>query len=162
MKELTPGDRPREKLLAHGAAALGDNELVALVLGSGCRDRDALDARDRANTAAKDTIARKAEARDATDRLLHNAALAIVDARAKLRGAETSRRSPKLVAGVRRDVAEAENHVQEARTAFDNGEYLDAQKLLVASTLRLSDSVLALDSAGLAAKRKNLPQARGK
>jgi DNA repair protein RadC len=42
MKELTPDDRPREKLLAHGAHALGDNELVALVVGSGCRDRDAL------------------------------------------------------------------------------------------------------------------------
>src|SRR5437016_3424413 len=37
MKELAPGDRPREKLLRHGAAALGDNELVALVLGSGYR-----------------------------------------------------------------------------------------------------------------------------
>lgn len=35
MKELAPADRPREKLLRHGAAALGDNELVALVLGSG-------------------------------------------------------------------------------------------------------------------------------
>jgi DNA repair protein RadC len=42
MKELSPSDRPREKLLEHGASALGDNELVALVLGSGCRDRDAL------------------------------------------------------------------------------------------------------------------------
>ncbi len=35
MKELSPDDRPREKLLRHGAAALGDNELVAVVLGSG-------------------------------------------------------------------------------------------------------------------------------
>jgi DNA repair protein RadC len=42
MKDLTPGDRPREKLLTHGAAALGDNELLALVLGSGSRDRNAL------------------------------------------------------------------------------------------------------------------------
>ena len=42
MKELTPADRPREKLLAHGAQALGDNELVALVIGNGCRERDAL------------------------------------------------------------------------------------------------------------------------
>lgn len=42
MKELTPGDRPREKLLAHGAHALGDNELVALVVGNGCRECDAL------------------------------------------------------------------------------------------------------------------------
>lgn len=42
MKDLTPADRPREKLRTHGAAALGDNELLALVLGSGCRDRNAL------------------------------------------------------------------------------------------------------------------------
>jgi DNA repair protein RadC len=35
MKELSPDDRPREKLLRLGASALGDNELVALVLGSG-------------------------------------------------------------------------------------------------------------------------------
>src|SRR5439155_17859890 len=35
-------DRPREKLLRHGAAALGDNELLALVLGSGFRDVGAL------------------------------------------------------------------------------------------------------------------------
>ena len=42
MKDLAPGDRPREKLLTHGAAALGDNELLALVLGSGCRGSNAL------------------------------------------------------------------------------------------------------------------------
>jgi len=42
MKELSPGDRPREKLIAHGAHALGDNELVAVLVGSGCRGRDAL------------------------------------------------------------------------------------------------------------------------
>ena len=42
MKELSPNDRPREKLLVHGARALGDNELVALVLGSGCHQRGAL------------------------------------------------------------------------------------------------------------------------
>jgi len=42
MNELSPDDRPREKLMAHGAQALGDNELVAVVVGSGCRGRDAL------------------------------------------------------------------------------------------------------------------------
>lgn len=42
MKELFPDDRPREKLLRHGPAALGDNELVALVLGSGVRGAGAL------------------------------------------------------------------------------------------------------------------------
>lgn len=42
MKELPPDDRPREKLRRHGAAALGDNELVALVLGNGYRGVSAL------------------------------------------------------------------------------------------------------------------------
>jgi DNA repair protein RadC len=35
-------DRPREKLARVGAEALGDNELIALVLGSGTRARGAL------------------------------------------------------------------------------------------------------------------------
>ena len=42
MNALTPEDRPREKLLTHGSRALGDNELLALVIGSGCQDHDAL------------------------------------------------------------------------------------------------------------------------
>jgi DNA repair protein RadC len=42
MLDLSPDDRPREKLLRHGVAALGDNELVALVLGSGFRRMGAL------------------------------------------------------------------------------------------------------------------------
>ncbi|HEY7289044.1 MAG TPA: DNA repair protein RadC [Vicinamibacterales bacterium] len=42
MNELSFDDRPREKLLQHGAASLGDNELVALVIGQGSRQRDAL------------------------------------------------------------------------------------------------------------------------
>src|SRR4051794_14940398 len=42
MGTLSPDDRPREKLARHGAAALGDNELLAAILGSGCRRTDAL------------------------------------------------------------------------------------------------------------------------
>ncbi|MCU1382658.1 MAG: repair protein RadC [Acidobacteria bacterium] len=42
MKDLLPDDRPREKLRYHGAAALGDNELVALVIGNGSRHGNAL------------------------------------------------------------------------------------------------------------------------
>jgi DNA repair protein RadC len=42
MKDLLPDDRPREKLRLHGAAALGDNELVALILGNGSRRGNAL------------------------------------------------------------------------------------------------------------------------
>ena len=42
MKDLLPDDRPREKLHHLGAAALGDNELVALVIGSGSRRGNAM------------------------------------------------------------------------------------------------------------------------
>jgi DNA repair protein RadC len=42
MKAIAPHDRPREKLERHGAAMLGDNELLALVLGCGARGLDVL------------------------------------------------------------------------------------------------------------------------
>jgi DNA repair protein RadC len=40
--DLAPGDRPREKLSRHGASALGDNELVAVIIGHGSQARGAL------------------------------------------------------------------------------------------------------------------------
>jgi DNA repair protein RadC len=36
------GERPREKLLAHGSTALSDAELLAVLLGSGVRGKDAI------------------------------------------------------------------------------------------------------------------------
>lgn len=42
MKDVAPHDRPREKLERLGPGGLGDNELLALVLGSGSREVDAL------------------------------------------------------------------------------------------------------------------------
>lgn len=47
MKNVAPHDRPREKLERLGSAALGDNELLALVLGSGSRGVDALTVANR-------------------------------------------------------------------------------------------------------------------
>ena len=43
MKDVAPHDRPREKLERLGPSALGDNELLALVLASGSRGCDVLD-----------------------------------------------------------------------------------------------------------------------
>jgi len=43
MKTLAPYDRPREKLERVGPAALGDNELLALILGQGLPRAGALD-----------------------------------------------------------------------------------------------------------------------
>jgi DNA repair protein RadC len=43
LKTVAPHDRPREKLQRLGASALGDNELVAIVLGQGQARASALD-----------------------------------------------------------------------------------------------------------------------
>ncbi len=51
MKAIAEHDRPREKLARLGAAALGDNELVAIVLGQGQRRASALDLANHALTA---------------------------------------------------------------------------------------------------------------
>jgi len=47
MKQLAKHDRPREKLHRFGVAALGDNELVAIILGSGSREYGALEMANR-------------------------------------------------------------------------------------------------------------------
>jgi len=47
MKQVATHDRPREKLQRLGVAALGDNELVAIVLGSGSRGCGALELANR-------------------------------------------------------------------------------------------------------------------
>jgi DNA repair protein RadC len=47
MKQLAKHDRPREKLQRFGVAALGDNELVAIILGSGSRECGALELANR-------------------------------------------------------------------------------------------------------------------
>ena len=43
MKAMASHDRPREKLARSGAESLGDNELLAILLGAGTRGRSALD-----------------------------------------------------------------------------------------------------------------------
>ena len=47
MKTVPPQDRPREKLERLGVTGLGDNELLALVIGSGSRKLDVLEVANR-------------------------------------------------------------------------------------------------------------------
>jgi DNA repair protein RadC len=47
MTRLAPDDRPREKLDRHGPGVLGDNELLAIVIGHGMAGRGALAVADR-------------------------------------------------------------------------------------------------------------------
>ena len=43
IKDWPEGERPRERLLAHGASVLSDAELLALFLGTGSTGRSAID-----------------------------------------------------------------------------------------------------------------------
>jgi DNA repair protein RadC len=43
LKGLAKDDRPREKLVAKGAAALSDSEIVAILIGSGTRKKSAVE-----------------------------------------------------------------------------------------------------------------------
>ena len=42
LKDIPEQDRPREKLLRSGAAALSDRELLAVLIGKGTRDMDVM------------------------------------------------------------------------------------------------------------------------
>lgn len=60
MKKIATHDRPREKLRQHGAGALGDNELVAIVIGNGQARASALDLANAIldNTGGVESLAR--------------------------------------------------------------------------------------------------------
>ncbi|HKB09209.1 MAG TPA: DUF4398 domain-containing protein [Vicinamibacterales bacterium] len=87
---------------------------------------DALDARERAQTAARDTVNKKATARVDAEKAIADAAAALEESRGKLKAAENGRPVPKSVAAANRSIGEHERRVQEARTAFERGDYLAA------------------------------------
>lgn len=43
LKDLSPEDRPREKLILNGRKSLSDSELLAIVIGSGSKNKTAID-----------------------------------------------------------------------------------------------------------------------
>jgi DNA repair protein RadC len=47
LKDLPPGERPREKLMERGAGVLSDQELLAVILGKGNRNEDVLSLADK-------------------------------------------------------------------------------------------------------------------
>ncbi len=98
MKDLSPGDRPREKLWRLGASALGDNELVAIVVGSGHRRADAL-------AVANDLLARRGGVhglvRSTADDLVSVAGIGRVRAAQVLAALELGRRTLSHAPGAR-------------------------------------------------------------
>jgi hypothetical protein len=84
----------------------------------------ALDARERAQAAAKESVNIKATARADATKALADADTALHDARAKLKTAETARVPLRTLTIGRKAIDNGETAVQEARTAFEKGDYL--------------------------------------
>jgi hypothetical protein len=82
----------------------------------------ALDARERAQTAAKDAAKSKAAARRDGERAIADAATALTAAKALLRTAEGDR-TAKSISHAREVVTGAESDLQKARTTFEAGDY---------------------------------------
>jgi Domain of unknown function (DUF4398) len=105
----------------------------------------ALESKDRAESATKDAADRKATARSNADRALRNAALALVDVRAKLKSAQAAQRPLRVLNAARTAAADGENHVQEARAAFLREDYPKVMEILAAPSARLRESIRELD-----------------
>ena len=90
LKTVAPHDRPREKLQRLGASGLGDNELVAIVLGSG---RAATSALDLANTVLTSAGGIDGLARARHDELTHVPGIGSARAAQVLAAVELGRRT---------------------------------------------------------------------
>ena len=114
----------------------------------------ALDARDRAQTAARETAARKAAARLDAERALGRANIALATAHAKLKTAESAHMAPRLLAGPRKTMTSAESSVQKARAAMEKSDYPAVVDAANAATPRLQAVVKDLDAAAAAGQRR--------
>jgi uncharacterized protein DUF4398 len=94
----------------------------------------ALDSRERAQIAAKMAADGKAVARVNADRAISRAAATLETLRAKISAAEASRTPARGLAKGRHVVADADRKVQEARTLYEQGEYLTATSMARAIT----------------------------
>jgi hypothetical protein len=127
-----------EEALKHAREAVDQRDYRAAL-------NAALDARERAQTAAKEAVNGKATARVDAEKAIVAAAAALNDARVRLKAAE-SRAGTRTVATARRTITDEETAVQEARTAFDKGDYTASIDKAKAATARLHASTRDLDA----------------
>jgi Domain of unknown function (DUF4398) len=135
------------KALADANAAVNDRD-YRLALNH------ALDAREHAQTAAKQAGDGKAAARADADRVLRDATQALDEARTRLKAAEAARVSPRTLADARRLIADGDATVQKARTAFQAGEYADVADTIAGTTTRLLATARDLEVAAAAGARR--------
>jgi hypothetical protein len=95
---------------------------------------DALDSKERAENSAKLAVEGKAAARSAADKALIAANAAVNAADAKVKAATTAHPAARGLTDVKSALDEAHAHIQEARTAFNSGDYYAALSAASAAT----------------------------
>jgi hypothetical protein len=115
---------------------------------------NALDARERAQTAAKEAGDRKAAARTDAERAMLDAMAALTTAHARLRAAEAARAPAKMLAEPRRVLADADSNVQETRAALDKGDYLAVIDRARQMSARLHAAARDLEAAAATPSRR--------
>jgi hypothetical protein len=117
---------------------------------------NALDARERAQNASKETADKKAAARNDADRELLDALGALNDANATLRAKESGRAPTKALLPLKRVIADSGAVLQKARAAFDHGDYPAVIELARPTTQHLRDATRDADAAAsVPARRKD-------
>jgi len=128
-----------EKALANAREAVGQRDYrLALT--------NALESRERAQNAAKEAADQRAIARTNIERTMRDTIAALARTRARLKTAENSRVPEHALASPRQAITDADRAVQEARAAFDKGDYLGAQRTLEAANAHLSAGARDLDA----------------
>lgn len=113
----------------------------------------ALDSRERAQNAAREAAQNKAKARTDADRAITDAIAMVTAARTSLKAAGAARVPRKTLAAVQRATTVGDTAVQEARAAFDAGDYRAVLDTLPASMSDLAGALRDLDAATKQAPR---------
>ncbi|HEX7139831.1 MAG TPA: DUF4398 domain-containing protein [Vicinamibacterales bacterium] len=114
----------------------------------------ALDARERAQSATKDAVERKAAVRAEAERQMASVGPALSEAHMRLTAAEAAHISPRTLAEARHTIAGIDQAVQKAGAARDRGDYLDVVELLKTALPRLQGVAKDLEAATPGAARR--------
>ena len=115
---------------------------------------DALDSRERAENAAKLAVDGKAAARSAAERALNAANAALAAADPKVKAAANGHLAARTLADARAAIAEAQTHVQEARTAFAASDYYAVISAAAAATQSIKVANEKIEAAPAAPPRR--------
>jgi hypothetical protein len=96
----------------------------------------------------------KAAAQTEADRAISTATGAVNIFRSKLKAAESSRASARVLTPARRALADADAHVQKARTAYEQEDYASATAAATAITEPIAAASKELDAATTAPARR--------